>query len=125
MNFSILSSTVPSLHRLLTSLQTSSLATVIPTTQYELSHGSNQGNTWKSSLKRIGSSINKSRHSDELGNGNQSSNNAEGKTRILDFRADLVSKNEAYIQQDPIHLAESGSRTSDGSQDMIIRQTAV
>jgi len=120
MNLSILAAVAPSLHRFLSGLQTASMGTHIPATQYELSQGSYYGNSvLKRSFKSFGSKpfgklANKSHNSEKLGEDGQSNNNP--------FQS-LTDKIQTHIRHDPMHLAETGSRTSDGSQDMIIRQT--
>ena len=39
------------------------------------------------------------------------------------FRPDQAGKSETVVEHDPMYRAETGSRTSDGSEKMIIRQT--
>jgi hypothetical protein len=116
MNLSILAAVAPSLHRFLSELQTARMGAHI--TQYELSQGSYHGTSVLKrsfkpfSSKSFGKSANKSHNSEKFGEDGQSNNN--------DFRSHLTDKIQTHIRHDP---AETGSRTSDGSQDMIIRQT--
>jgi len=114
MNLSILAAVAPFLHCFLSEFQTAHMGAHI--TQYELSQGSYHGTSvLKRSFKSFGKSANKSHNSEKFGEDGQSNNN--------DFRSHLTDKIQTHIRHDPMHLAETGFRTSDGSQDMIIRQT--
>jgi hypothetical protein len=130
MNLSILTAATPSLHRFLAELQTNRLGVTLHETQYELSQGSRgyankSAGLWKASIKSQGKGT---ANSTQLSHTNEKSHTVnENVTSHMEsqhrFRPDLVGKSQVNIEHDPVNRAESGSRTSDGSEKMIIRQT--
>jgi hypothetical protein len=130
MNLSILTAAAPSLHRFLGELQTNRLGVSLNDTQYELSQGSRgYGNKssgfWKPSLKSHGKeTANSTQLSQSKERGHTVSENVTSQMESEHrFRPDLVGKSQVNIEHDPANRAETGSRTSDGSEKMIIRQT--
>ena len=130
MNFSILASTAPSLHRFLGELQTNRLGVTLHETPYELSqnrqgYGKKSASFWKPSLKsRENGIVNSAAQSRGKDTGHTVSENVTSQMESEHrFRPDLIGRSQVNIQHDPVNGAESGSRTSDGSEKMIIRQT--
>jgi hypothetical protein len=130
MNLSILTAAAPSLHRFLSELQTNRLGVNLHDTQYELSRGSRgYGNKsssfWRPSVKSHGKgTANSTQLSQTRGKGHTVSENVTSQMESEHrFRPDLVGKSQVNIEHDPANRAETGSRTSDGSEKMIIRQT--
>ena len=130
MNFSILASTAPPLHRFLGELQTNRLGVTLHETHYELSqnrrdYGKRSGSFWKPSLKSRGNgNVNSSVQSRGKDNGHAVSENVTSQMESEHrFRPDLIGTSLVNVQHDPVNAAEWRSRTSDGSEKMIIRQT--
>jgi hypothetical protein len=128
MNLSITMSAVPSLSRFLGELQTNRLGVHIPETSYELGQSSatKSRGFWKPVFKSTKSTRNESQvrsriHEDGHVVSENVNANQEAEHR---FRPDLVCKSQVNVE----HTAggnhgETGSRTSDGSDKMVIRQT--
>ena len=130
MNLSILAAAAPSLHRFLGELQTNRLGVTLNDTHYELSQGSRggyinkQASSWKPSLKSSGKGTANSAQLSRTKNGHTVSETVTSQMGSqYRFRPDLVGKSQVNIEHDPANRNETGSRTSDGSEKMIIRQT--
>lgn len=131
MNLSILAAAAPSLHRFLGELQTNRLGITLHETHYELSHSSrvygnrSKSSFWKPSLKsHEKDTTNSTQLSQTQENRHIASENVESQMDSQHrFRPDLVGESQVNIEHDPSSRAETGSRTSDGSEKMIIRQT--
>ena len=131
MNLSILAAATPSLHRFLVELQTNRLGVSLNDTHYELSQGSRgyygnkQPSSWKPSYISNGKgAVSSAQRSWSKENGHIARENVATQTESQHhFRPDLVGEREAHIEHVPAHRNEAGSRTSDGSDQMIIRQT--
>lgn len=128
MNLSITMSAVPSLNRFLGELQTNQLGAQIQNTPYKLSQDSvtKSRGFWKPAVKSTRSTRNESKipsHIREDGRviSENFDANYEAEHR---FRPDLVGKSQVNVEHVAMdNRGETGSRTSDRSEKMIIKQT--
>ena len=128
MNLSIITAAIPSLHRFLSELQTNRLGAQIHDTQYELSQGSANKSMrfWRPTSKSKKATANESQLRSQInGNGHVVSENVNSNQEAEHrFRPDLLGKSHVNVEPNGIdNRNETGSRTSDGSEKMIIRQT--
>jgi hypothetical protein len=128
MNLSIITAAIPSLHRFLGELQTNRLGAQIHDTQYELSQGSanRSKGRWKPSFKSNKGTAGESKLRSQIHeNGHMASENVNSNQESEHrFRPDLLGQSQVNVEHNAMDIRnETGSRTSDGSEKMIIRQT--
>ena len=126
----------PSLHRSIADLvYTSHIGTRIPQSHMKLIYNDNKGTTGSSSheMSRSASGNKKSKNYSILSR-NRSTNDMDGREKCGagktlasgatgPFRSNGRGEGKAHVENDPSNADETGSRTSDGSEKMIIRQT--
>lgn len=140
MNLSIITAVVPSLHRAIADLHSGHIGTRIPESHMELTVADQKGTSKSTSKSHSGTNRGKGPFSKfSMTSGNRSQvvrEKREGRGNIDDLKNDSTTVNESELQfrpdgtgrgisrveHDP-HNIETGSRTSDGSEKMIIRQT--
>ena len=139
MNLSIITAAVPSLYRFVADLQSGHIGTRIPDSHFELtmvdgtaksmsnptSSGTKRGKGLFSNISAI-SNHNKSQNGRELDEktyGDASKDSIFVGENDRRFGPGGLGKSSARIEHDPTSGAETGSRDSDGSEKMIIRQT--
>jgi hypothetical protein len=118
MNLSNFTAVALGLHSFFADLTTTGFAMSIPETQYELSQTFNKGSkgSW-----RVLSEENKSANSEQDRNKDTPLWRYEGKRRVVDFRPDPIDSNRASVKHE--REVNLGDRSSNGSQEMIIKQT--
>ena len=133
MNVSIITATVPSIHRSLVDLQTGHIGTRIPQSQIDRAYPNDLGITGSSSHEMKSGSSGKGRSKvlsipsrivgGTKGSQNRDNTNGQAGQSNQQFRPEGEGDNTTRVEHDPGNMAETGSRTSDGSEKMIIRQT--
>lgn len=124
LNSSILAAVAPPLHRFLNELHSSGFAGAIPSTQYELSQSSGRQHSSKELWSKAGSSnkggsrvvtTEKSLHKVDA-------SESYSRTKIvLDFGPHVTDQGKAHVVHETISRVETGSKFSDGCEDMNIR----